>query len=197
MAQTPRPGHAEYTYQLKVCLRAAAAAACAQGLSPCCCCLCCCSLCVQYGTTDPLICVQYGTRASSGGGRSSARETIGRVAGGAVAEKWLFEQFGTRIVCYVNSIGSVRIPQAAEREWTREEVDELGWLQLINAAGCVDSNTEKASFGEAEQAEQVFLKAADDDVEPCYVDKKGVVYDRNGNQVQRRGQSVGSAVGNQ
>ena len=91
-------------------------------------------------------------------------------------------------MCYVNSIGSVRIPQEAEREWTREEVDELGWLQLINAAGCIDSNTEKASFGEAEQAEQAFLKAADDDVEPCYVDKAGVVYDRNGNQ-------VGSAVG--
>lgn len=28
-------------------------------------------------------------RASSGGGRSSARETIGRVAAGAIAEKWL------------------------------------------------------------------------------------------------------------
>ena len=32
--------------------------------------------------------VKYGTRASSGGGRASARETIGRVAAGAVAEKW-------------------------------------------------------------------------------------------------------------
>lgn len=31
--------------------------------------------------------VKYGTRASSGGGRASARETIGRVAAGAVAEK--------------------------------------------------------------------------------------------------------------
>jgi chorismate synthase len=34
---------------------------------------------------------KYGVRASSGGGRSSARETIGRVASGAIAEKWLFE----------------------------------------------------------------------------------------------------------
>ena len=33
--------------------------------------------------------MKYGTRASSGGGRSSARETIGRVAAGAIAEKWL------------------------------------------------------------------------------------------------------------
>ena len=31
--------------------------------------------------------VKYGARASSGGGRASARETIGRVAAGAVAEK--------------------------------------------------------------------------------------------------------------
>ena len=46
--------------------------------------------------------VKYGTRASSGGGRASARETIGRVAAGAVAEKWLgrearpFEQAGNQ-----------------------------------------------------------------------------------------------------
>ena len=33
--------------------------------------------------------MKYGIRASSGGGRSSARETIGRVAAGAIAEKWL------------------------------------------------------------------------------------------------------------
>ena len=33
---------------------------------------------------------KYGVRASSGGGRSSARETIARVAAGAIAEKYLF-----------------------------------------------------------------------------------------------------------
>ena len=33
--------------------------------------------------------MKYGIRASSGGGRSSARETIGRVAAGAIAEKVL------------------------------------------------------------------------------------------------------------
>jgi chorismate synthase len=32
---------------------------------------------------------KYGIKASSGGGRSSARETLMRVAAGAVAEKWL------------------------------------------------------------------------------------------------------------
>ena len=33
---------------------------------------------------------KYGVRASSGGGRSSARETIARVAAGAIAEKFFF-----------------------------------------------------------------------------------------------------------
>lgn len=41
---------------------------------------------------------KYGVKASSGGGRSSARETIGRVAAGAIAEKYLKEAFGVEIV---------------------------------------------------------------------------------------------------
>ena len=32
---------------------------------------------------------KYGIRAASGGGRASARETVARVAAGAVAAKWL------------------------------------------------------------------------------------------------------------
>ena len=39
-------------------------------------------------------------------GRSSARETIGRVAAGAVAEKYLLEQFGIEIVAWVSSVGN-------------------------------------------------------------------------------------------
>ena len=45
----------------------------------------------EPGHADFTYQVKYGTRASSGGGRSSARETIGRVAAGAIAEKWLRE----------------------------------------------------------------------------------------------------------
>ncbi len=51
--------------------------------------------------------VKYGIRASSGGGRSSARETIGRVAAGAVAEKYLLERFGVEIVAWVSAVGEV------------------------------------------------------------------------------------------
>src|ERR1019366_3065490 len=43
---------------------------------------------------------KYGIRAWSGGGRSSARETIGRVAAGAIAKKVL-AGFGVEIVGYV------------------------------------------------------------------------------------------------
>ncbi|KAF2665668.1 chorismate synthase-like protein [Microthyrium microscopicum] len=48
---------------------------------------------------------KYGIRASSGGGRSSARETIGRVAAGAIAEKFLRDVAGVDIVAFVSSIG--------------------------------------------------------------------------------------------
>ena len=52
---------------------------------------------------------KYGTKASSGGGRSSARETIARVAAGAVAEKWLHESYGVEIVAFVSSVGNIRL----------------------------------------------------------------------------------------
>lgn len=51
--------------------------------------------------------MKYGVRASSGGGRSSARETIGRVAAGAIAEKILRLKFGTEIVAWVSSVGTI------------------------------------------------------------------------------------------
>ena len=50
---------------------------------------------------------KYGIRAWQGGGRSSARETIGRVAAGAVAKKLLREQFGVEIVAYVQSVQKI------------------------------------------------------------------------------------------
>ena len=46
---------------------------------------------------------KYGIRAWSGGGRSSARETIGRVAAGAIAKRVL-SNFGVEIVGYVEKV---------------------------------------------------------------------------------------------
>ena len=50
---------------------------------------------------------KYGIRAWQGGGRSSARETIGRVAAGAIAKKFLREQFGVEILAYVKQVQKI------------------------------------------------------------------------------------------
>lgn len=47
---------------------------------------------------------KYGIRNWQGGGRSSARETIGRVAAGAIAKKILHQYSGVEIVAYVKRI---------------------------------------------------------------------------------------------
>jgi chorismate synthase len=51
---------------------------------------------------------KYGIRNWQGGGRASARETIGRVAAGAIAKKLLREQCGTEIIAYVKQIHKIR-----------------------------------------------------------------------------------------
>ncbi|QHI68868.1 chorismate synthase [Tichowtungia aerotolerans] len=68
--------------------------------------------------------MKYGNKASSGGGRSSARETIGRVAAGAIAEKWLKKRFGNiAITAYVSSVNTVECPDIDPETLTRELVD--------------------------------------------------------------------------
>ncbi|AVO50382.1 chorismate synthase [Melaminivora suipulveris] len=69
IAQSFRPGHADYTYWHK------------------------------YGLRDP-----------RGGGRSSARLTAPTVAAGAVAKKWLQEQFGTQFRACMTQLGELAIP---------------------------------------------------------------------------------------
>jgi chorismate synthase len=67
--------------------------------------------------------MKYGIRASSGGGRSSARETIGTVAAGAVAAKILAEKFAVDIVAWVASVGEIVAGPVDSEKITREEVD--------------------------------------------------------------------------
>ncbi|MCP5357437.1 MAG: chorismate synthase [Pseudomonadales bacterium] len=52
---------------------------------------------------------KYGIRDYRGGGRSSARETAMRVAAGAIAKKYLHEQFGVQIRGYMSQLGPIRI----------------------------------------------------------------------------------------
>src|ERR671932_2266774 len=49
--------------------------------------------------------VKYGVRDWRGGGRTSARETAGRVAAGAIARKLLAERYGVEIVAWVSKVG--------------------------------------------------------------------------------------------
>ncbi|KAK3232413.1 hypothetical protein Dsin_004294 [Dipteronia sinensis] len=55
--------------------------------------------------------MKYGVRSVQGGGRSSARETIGRVAPGAIAKKILKQFAGTEILAYVSQVHKVVLPE--------------------------------------------------------------------------------------
>ncbi len=66
---------------------------------------------------------KYGNRASSGGGRSSARETIGRVVAGAIAEKILYAEWGVEIVAWVSSIGAEQASGINPDTLNRAQVD--------------------------------------------------------------------------
>jgi len=52
---------------------------------------------------------KYGLRDYRGGGRSSARETVMRVAAGAIARKYLAERLGIRIHGYLAQMGDIRL----------------------------------------------------------------------------------------
>jgi chorismate synthase len=53
---------------------------------------------------------KYGIRDPRGGGRASARLTAPTVAAGAVARKWLNENFGITIRAYMAQLGPIQIP---------------------------------------------------------------------------------------
>jgi chorismate synthase len=57
---------------------------------------------------------KYGLRDPRGGGRASARLTAPMVGAGAVARKWLKEQYGTRFVGWMTQIGEIDIPFEGE-----------------------------------------------------------------------------------
>ena len=57
---------------------------------------------------------KFGVRNPEGGGRASARETIGRVAAGAIAKKILKMLCGVEFCCYVESVGEIAMPASDE-----------------------------------------------------------------------------------
>lgn len=91
---------------------------------------------------------KYGIRASSGGGRSSARETAARVAAGAVAEKVLHATFGIEVVAWVASVGDHDMPSVDSLAIQRKAVD-------ASPVRCPDLDT-------ADQIEKEILTAKDE-----------------------------------
>lgn len=78
---------------------------------------------------------KYGIKASSGGGRSSARETIGRVAAGAIAEKYLSLTHGVEIVSFVSSVGNEHLfPPTPEHPTAATNPLYLSLLSTITRA---------------------------------------------------------------
>jgi len=65
---------------------------------------------------------KYGIRDWRGGGRTSARETAGRVAAGAVARKLLCEQAGVEIVAWVSKVAQISVECDVEAV-TRDAVE--------------------------------------------------------------------------
>lgn len=52
--------------------------------------------------------MKYGRRDHRGGGRASARETVARVAAGAVAQKYLRDYHQIEVLSYVEQVGALR-----------------------------------------------------------------------------------------
>jgi chorismate synthase len=88
---------------------------------------------------------KYGIQARSGGGRASARETIGRVAAGAIAKQLLARVHGTEVIAWVKRIHTieasidpaavtldavesniVRCPDSAVAERMIERIESIG-----------------------------------------------------------------------
>jgi chorismate synthase len=63
---------------------------------------------------------KYGFRNWQGGGRSSARETIGRVAAGAIAKKWLRLNHQIEILAFVQQVGKIIAKTDLEKVQTAE-----------------------------------------------------------------------------
>lgn len=86
---------------------------------------------------------KYGLRDHRGGGRSSARETIARVVGGAIA-KQLLSQLNISIQAYVNSVGSISL------EKPYQELDLTKTEETI--IRCPDAETAEKMIARIEEA---------------------------------------------
>jgi chorismate synthase len=89
---------------------------------------------------------KYGIRDHRGGGRSSARETIGRVAAGAIAKKILAVAGGVEIRAYLTQVHTITVPVGALAQFpTLAEVE-------ATAVRCPHPATAKKMIARIKQA---------------------------------------------
>lgn len=88
---------------------------------------------------------KYGTFDYRGGGRSSARETVGRVAAGAVAKK-LLQLSGIKIISYIKQIGNL------EARIEESDLDRLRLLTYDSPLFCPDADATELMMSLIERA---------------------------------------------
>jgi len=76
------------------------------------------------GHADEVYDSKYGFRDYRGGGRSSARETVARVAAGSIARKFLNEKCGTEFTAYVSEPAEIE----SAIETARKNNDSIGGI---------------------------------------------------------------------
>ncbi len=95
-------------------------------------------------TTD----AKYGIRAHEGGGRASARETVGRVAAGAVARKILSDYCGVEVLGWVHKIHKIESSiNPSEVTYEMVESDPTRCPDTEAAAAMTDAITEARKDG--------------------------------------------------
>lgn len=75
---------------------------------------------------------KYGRRDWRGSGRASARETLARVAAGAIAKKFLASEVGIESLSYVEQVGDIKAGKVIPELLKREQID-------ANIIRCPDS----------------------------------------------------------
>ncbi|MFB6355439.1 MAG: chorismate synthase [bacterium] len=88
---------------------------------------------------------KYGTRNWMGGGRSSARETVGRVAAGAIARKWLQREYSVEIVAWVRQVNTLELEEVDHESISRGDVES-------NEVRCPDSELAEKMSERIQQA---------------------------------------------
>ncbi|GAB67328.1 chorismate synthase [Plasmodium cynomolgi strain B] len=85
---------------------------------------------------------KYNVKNKSGSSRFSGRETATRVAAGACIEQWLHNFYHCTIVCYVHSVGNIRLPEHIIKNFERNPPSR----DLVDTYGTVKYDQRRGTF---------------------------------------------------